>query len=190
MAGEETLSIKDGLTGCFNRRKLRSDMKTELARASRYENPISLLMIDIDWFKKYNDIHGHAKGDELLTKMANIFMDNARVVDRVYRYGGEEFIILLPETDKVQALSSAKRLQALVEKTPFEGEKESQPNEKVTVSIGVVSFPWDATFQDELLKIAHSALQKAKQAGKNRICYFDNIRNVYSLRPASENCSA
>lgn len=190
MSEEETLSTKDGLTGCFNRKKLDEDMKVELARASRYENPISLLMIDIDWFKKYNDFHGQAKGDELLTKIASIFMDNARAVDRVYRYGGEKFIVLLPETDKVQALSSAKRLQALVEKATFEGEKESQPDEKVTVSIGVVSFPWDATFQDELLKIVHSALCKAKQGGQNRICYFDNIRNIYSLRPASENCSA
>ena len=190
MSEEETLSMKDDLTGCFNRRKLDEDLKTELARASRYENPISLLMIDIDWFKKYTGFHGQAKGDKLLSKMGGIFKNNARVVDRVYRYGGDVFLVLLPETDKVQALSSAKRLQALIEKATFDREKESQPNEKVTVSIGVVSFPWDATFQDEMLRIVHSALSKAKQAGKNRICYFDNIRNIYSLRPASKNCSA
>lgn len=166
----KSLSIRDGLTGCFNRRKFDEDIEVETARAVRYQRTLSLFMIDIDWFKKYNDSHGHSKGDTLLKKIAGIFTNEVRVVDSVYRYGGEEFVVLLPETDTEKALPVARRLREIVEQEQFEGEEQSQPNKKVTISIGVASFRSDADGKDELLKSADSALYRAKESGRNRVC--------------------
>lgn len=170
----KALSIKDGLTGCFNRRKLDEDIEAEITRAKRYERPLSLLMIDIDWFKKYNDFHGHAKGDVLLKKMVDIFTRTIRAVDKVYRYGGEEFVILLPEIDEEKAFFTARRLQKIVEQEEFEGEKESQPHNKITISIGVASFPIDVNDKDGLIKRADSAVYRAKQFGRNRVYVFSS----------------
>jgi diguanylate cyclase (GGDEF)-like protein len=169
----KALSITDSLTGCFNRRKLEEDIEDEVARAKRYEKPLSLFMIDVDWLKKYNDVHGHSLGDLLLKKIAEALRRNVRNIDKVYRYGGEEFIVLLPETGKWKALTVARRLHKIIEEQEFAGEKESQPNRRVTVSIGVASYPWDGNYRDELLKSADSALYRAKQSGRNRICVFD-----------------
>jgi diguanylate cyclase (GGDEF)-like protein len=169
----KALSIKDGLTGCFNRRKFDEDIEAQITRAKRYETCLSLLMIDIDSFKKYNDFHGHAKGDVLLKKMVGIFTRTIRAVDKVYRYGGEEFVILLPETDKEKAFFTARRLQKIIEQEEFEGEMESQPHNKITISIGVASFPVDKKDKSGLIKYADSALYRAKQSGKNRAHAFN-----------------
>ena len=166
------LSIRDGLTGCFNRRKFDTDIVAEIAEAKSYGEPISLLMVDIDWFKQYNDFHGHPKGDTLLKQIAHVLTANVRALDTVYRYGGEEFAILLPKTDKSNALLVAHRLQARMEKKRFEGEIKSQPKKKMTISIGLASFPADASTDNELIKAADSALYKAKQAGRNQVCVF------------------
>lgn len=168
-------SIRDGLTGCFNRRKFDEDIDNEIERAKRYTRPLSLAIIDIDWFKDYNDYHGHLKGDVLLKKLAALLTCNARESDRVYRYGGEEFAVLLPETDKEEAFLVTGRLKEIIELEHFEGEKESQPYKKVTVSIGLSSFrfPEDANTKEALLKAADSALYRAKESGKNRVCAFD-----------------
>lgn len=169
----EALSIRDDLTKCFNRKKLEEDLDAEIARAKRYERPLSLLMVDVDWFKKYNDFHGNSKGDELLKKLVEMFIDKVRTIDKVYRYSGEEFVILLPETERENALLVASRLQKMVEQEQFEGEAESQPNKKVTVSIGVVNYPWDGNDKEEILKSANAALDRAKQSGRN--CVFDLV---------------
>ena len=108
-------STRDGLTGCFNRRKFDVDITAEIANAKQYEKPLSLFISDIDWFKQYNDFYGHPKGDTLLKKLVFTLSSNIRPLDKVYRYGGEEFAILLPETTKENALSTARRLQKVVE---------------------------------------------------------------------------
>ena len=169
----EVLSTADDLTGCLKRSKLNEDLDAEVARAKRYERPLSLLMIDIDWFKNYNKVHGNPKGDELLKKIAGIFTRSVRDTDKVYRYGEADFSVLLPETTKENALVVARRLQGLIEHEQFEGEKESQPNKKITVSVGVASFPWDGNNKDQLLKSADAALSQAKKSGRN--CVYDLI---------------
>jgi len=169
----KALSTMDSLTGCFNRRKLEDDLDDEIARAKRYEKPLSLFMIDVDWFKGYNDLHGTTLGDLLIKKIAGILQHNVRNIDKVYRYGGAEFVVLLPETGKWKALTVARRLHKIIEEQEFTGEKESQPNKRVTISMGVASYPWDGNYREELLKSADSALCRAKQSGRNRICVFD-----------------
>ena len=168
------VSIRDGLTGCFNRRKFDVDIVAEIANAKCSEEPLSFLMLDIDWFKKYNDFHGHLKGDELLKKMVNLLTSNLRPFDKAYRYGGEEFTVLLPSTEKKIALLTAERLCKTIEQEQFEGEKESQPAGEVTVSIGVASFPADANDVQSLIEAADSALYKAKESGRNRVCSFES----------------
>lgn len=167
------ISIKDGLTGCYNRRKFDLDIVAEFAYARQHKKPLSLLMADIDWFKKYNDFHGHPKGDELLKKLVRLLTKNIRPLDRVYRYGGEEFVILLMETGKVKAAYTAARLRYLIEKEPFDGEMQSQPDKSVTISIGVATFPVDAKDWSGLIKAADSALYEAKQTGRNKFCAFN-----------------
>lgn len=163
------LSIKDSLTGCFNRRKLEEDLSIEFSKAKRYGSIFSILIIDIDHFKKYNDFHGHQKGDIVLKKMVEIWQFHLRVSDSIYRYGGEEFIILLPETDKKSAFIVAEKLRQLIENTEFEGEKESQPSGKITISVGVndCSISKD---KESLIKSADTALYKAKILGRNKVC--------------------
>jgi diguanylate cyclase (GGDEF)-like protein len=163
------LSIRDGLTGCFNRKKFDLDLQAELARAKQEMSEISLLMIDVDWFKKYNDYHGHPKGDELLKKVVNLLKSNTRPYDRTYRYGGEEFAILLSDTVKENAVTVANRLQKTIEQEKFEGEAKSQPDKKITVSIGVASFPKDANTVIDLIKAADSMLYEAKESGRNSV---------------------
>ncbi|MBM4445920.1 MAG: sensor domain-containing diguanylate cyclase [Chloroflexi bacterium] len=165
-------SISDGLTGCFNRRKFDVDIAVEIATAKRYKKPLSFFMVDVDWFKKYNDFHGHPKGDAVLNKLVNVLTCHVRSSDKIYRYGGEEFAILLPDTNKEEASLIAIRVQEAIGQEQFEGEKESQPDGKVTVSIGVATFPVDADNKDGLITAADSALYKAKQSGRNRVCAF------------------
>jgi len=168
----KAISTRDGLSGCFNRRKFDVDIVAEVAVAGLDEKPLSFLMIDIDWFKKYNDRHGHPRGDELLKQMVRVFTDTVRPSDKVYRYGGEEFAVLLLDTGKEDAISVAIRIAKTVEREQFEGEKESQPNGKVTVSIGVANYPSDTNNHKALIEFADSALYKAKQSGRNQVCSF------------------
>ena len=174
----KVLTTEDSLTGCHNRRKFEADLEEEIARAKRYERPLSFLMIDIDWFKKYNDIHGHSKGDELLKEIAKLFVGKVRDTDKVYRYGGEVFVIMLPETDQEKALLVANRIQKAVEQKQFAGQKESQPDGELTVSIGVASYPWDGNSKNELLESADTALRHAKRSGRN--CVFGKKEKTVS----------
>ena len=164
----------DELTGCLNHRKFDLDIVTEIASAKEYGGQLSLLMIDIDWFKKYNDFHGHEKGDALLRKVVDTLASNTRPYEKIYRYGGEEFIIIMPDTDTERASSAARRLQGTIERERFEGEKKSQPNKTITVSIGVATFPSDADNKGKLIETANSALYMAKGSGGNQVCIFDS----------------
>ena len=166
------ISVRDGLTGCFNRRKFDIDIAVEVATSKRYKKPLSLLMVDVDWFKEYNDFHGHPKGDTLLRNLVSVLTGNVRPSDTVYRYGGEEFAILLPNADKKEASSVTTRVQKAIGQERFEGERQSQPDGKVTLSIGVATFPADANNKDGLIEAADSALYRAKQSGRNRVCAF------------------
>lgn len=176
---EETkrLAITDGLTGLYNRRHFYQALEAELTRAARYEAQLSLIMLDIDDFKSYNDAHGHLAGDRLLQDLAHILTGLTRQVDTVARYGGEEFTVLLPETDKVGALALAERIRVAAESqlgpglglSPVEG----LPGDAgITISAGVATHPLDATTAEELVHAADTALYQAKRAGKNKVSAF------------------
>ncbi|MCK5351844.1 diguanylate cyclase, partial [bacterium] len=158
------LAIRDGLTGLFNHRHFKEVLDRELARAVRYERTLSLIMLDVDNFKDYNDTHGHPAGDEVLKTLADIISTRLRVVDCPARYGGEEFAVLLPETDLDGGKTVADDIRAQVESFPFTG-RESQPLGKVTVSLGVAEFNPDIAELPPLLERADEALYRAKNEG-------------------------
>ncbi|HRR42889.1 MAG TPA: diguanylate cyclase, partial [Syntrophales bacterium] len=152
------LSILDGLTGVYNHRYLHEVLDRELMRARRYPQSLSLVMVDIDNFKKYNDTNGHMAGDELLKGLTNLFVRSLRNLDMVFRYGGEEFCILLIETNKEGARLAAERLLNLV--------RLSLPT---TISMGIAEFPTDSKEKDMLIDKADKALYQAKTTGKNKV---------------------
>lgn len=164
------MAITDALTGLYNRRYFQQMFGRELSRAQRYHNPLSLIMMDIDDFKKFNDTYGHPHGDKVLGIMGDILMAGLRNTDFAFRYGGEEFIILLPETDFSNALQAAERLRALVEHESI-GELRGIAPHGITASVGVVSFPRDGETCDELLNSVDELLYRAKECGKNRVHY-------------------
>ena len=155
------LAISDGLTGIYNHRHFHEVLPREIERAKRYAQPFCLLMIDIDDFKKYNDTHGHLAGDKLLTNIANLLIPSIRSADIIFRYGGEEFVVILPQVGKQGGVSSAKRIL-----------KSIKQKLSVTVSIGVTSFPDDGASKNELINQADSAMYQAKKLGKDRVCVF------------------
>lgn len=167
--GEQArLAITDGLTGLFNHKHFQEALAAEVGRARRYGQPLSLLLVDIDHFKVYNDSRGHQAGDALLRDLSAIFRAAARQNDLVARYGGEEFAFLLPQTDKRQATALAKRLCRAVERRRFEG-GEVLPGGRLTVSLGVAAYPEDVTQASELLGRADLALYRAKNLGRNQV---------------------
>jgi diguanylate cyclase (GGDEF)-like protein len=166
------LSATDALTGLPNRRTFEERVNYEIKRANRFERSIGLLMIDIDYFKKFNDTHGHLDGDELLKRFANVLRQNVREVDHIARYGGEEFVVVLPNADLAEASSVAEKLRSRVERTRFR-KAETQPGGKITVSIGVALFPDHAQNPEDLLLRADFALYSAKDGGRNRVVVFD-----------------
>ena len=163
------LAVKDGLTGLYNHQYFQEAAAREVARCQRYGGVFSLLFLDIDHFKKYNDANGHPAGDELLKNLAELLLKRLRESDVVARYGGEEFVVLLPNTTKPNALICAEDMRRIVAGYPFEG-RENQPLGFVSVSIGVASFPEDGGGLEALVKSADDALYQAKEAGRNRVC--------------------
>ncbi len=166
------LSYTDGMTGLHNFRYFSLRLNEEMIRHKRMKTELSLMILDVDNFKNYNDTLGHPAGDEVLRKIAQILKQTARENDIVARYGGEEFAIILPGTDKRGAGVVAERIREAVETTYFEHE-EIQPQGKVTISIGVASTPEDATSAEELTQKADAALYYAKRHGRNRVKLFD-----------------
>lgn len=160
------MALTDGLTGLNNHRYFHERLQQELSRVRRSNRHLSLLLIDVDYFKKYNDANGHLAGDDVLKRIATLIRKTARAGDVVCRYGGEEFVVILPEANKQQAVSVAERIREAVERESFMGE-EVLPAQKITVSIGVASFPEDAQGKDELIKKADDAMYEAKLRGKN-----------------------
>jgi diguanylate cyclase (GGDEF)-like protein len=165
----EELTVTDDLTGIYNYRYFAVKLKEEQRRADRYNLPLSLIMLDIDWFKSFNDKYGHEVGNMVLKGIATVVKKCIRDVDIFCRYGGEEFIIILPQTPRDEVARIGERIRQQIETTSFGGEG-GLPALKVTVSAGVSSFPENGKPNDELLSVTDQALYRAKGAGKNMVC--------------------
>lgn len=161
------LAITDGLTGVFNYRAFRKQLKLEISRSKRFNLPISLVIMDIDNFKKYNDMFGHPRGDRVLKIFAKLISENIRDLDFLARYGGEEFVLILPGTGKKEAGIVAEKIRHLIEDAPFP-EENKLPEKCLTVSLGTATYPHDTRNESELIKFADQALYKAKINGRNR----------------------
>lgn len=166
------LSITDPLTGVPNRRHLFQQLENEVQRATRYETPVSLVMIDIDHFKHLNDTAGHRAGDLALKQVCNVLKQSVRKVDTLARYGGEEFVVLLPQVARREALEVAEKLRKSIAETAFE-HGEVQPGGHITISIGVATLPADAPDQVTLVDAADSALYASKRGGRNRVTGYE-----------------
>lgn len=165
----QELSMRDALTGLFNRRYFQASLAVEYSRAKRHQRDFSLVFLDVDHFKKYNDTHGHPEGDKLLTLLGKLLKERVRGSDIPARYGGEEFTIILPETPKAGAVIIAEAIRAMIEQTEFTG-GHTQPLGRVTASLGVATYPGDGGDPNEILVAADQALYRAKQSGRNQVC--------------------
>jgi diguanylate cyclase (GGDEF)-like protein len=163
---EEENAIHDGLTGLYNRRYFNERLETEMKRSQREETPLSLLILDVDHFKRVNDTHGHPTGDLVLQKVAEIAGREVRNMDILCRYGGEEFAVILPSCPQGEALQVAERVRKRIEVTPA---GPGGPPVQVTVSAGVATFPQPFSSLTGLMKAADEALYSAKTRGRNRV---------------------
>lgn len=161
-------AITDGLTGLYNRRFFNEEIEREIARSYRHFLRMSLILLDVDHFKKYNDTNGHQAGDLVLKKVASVLRNETRVCDMECRYGGEEFALILPETNKTQALMIAEKLRRQIEETEFPHQNR-QPSGNLTASLGVATFPDDAVNSKDLIDTADAGLYKAKEQGRNAV---------------------
>lgn len=162
------LSNTDELTSLANRRHFQGILKREVDQAKRYNTTFSLIMLDVDYFKQYNDTHGHLAGDLVLKRVANILLQNTRGIDLVARFGGEEFIILLPRTDEKGALATGEKLRQCVYDEAIAGTETSQPLGRLTLSLGIAIYPQHSKDVFDLLNMADQALYQAKSSGRNR----------------------
>ena len=163
----EEMATKDILTGLANMRTFMLSLEDEFNRSLRYGEPMSVLMVDLDHFKRINDTYGHPQGDAVLKETARIMLDVMRKVDLVARYGGEEFMVIMPHTDLKGAAKAAERVRSAVESNHFEGMAAAGD---VTVSIGVTTWAEGVeTDVESLIKMADVALYKAKEYGRNRV---------------------
>ncbi len=157
-------AVTDGLTGIANRRYFNESFTKEFERAKRYGNCLSLAVFDLDFLKKINDTYGHNVGDEAIKVIGRVLSNSCRAVDVAARFGGEEFCLLLPDTDEEDALNLAERVRNLIYETHIEG-----PG-NVSASVGVATYPQHANEQDELFAAADQALYAAKHSGRNKVC--------------------
>jgi diguanylate cyclase (GGDEF)-like protein len=157
-------ALTDGLTGCFNRRSFEMQLERDLHLATRMRQPVSLILLDIDHFKRVNDTYGHDAGDIALRVLADSMREELRGVDTAARYGGEEFAVILPQAAMDGAVAVAERLRARIERTEVPGVGH------ITASFGIATFPLHATSRDQLVVTADRALYSAKHSGRNRIC--------------------
>lgn len=170
----KNLANEDGLTEVYNHRYFHETLIEKIKSYELDKKPISLIFLDIDHFKNYNDLYGHQKGDEVLKTIGLLLKSNVREGDIVARYGGEEFSVILPATSEQAAIKIAENIRIKIQETPFEGE-ENQPHGKLTASIGVSVFPDKAKNDVELIKSADDALYRAKFFNKNRVEVYYSI---------------
>lgn len=167
----EKLAITDDLTGLFNSRHFYETLKGEIIRADRYGHPLSLLLMDIDSFRDYNDMYGHLEGDKVISKFGKIIKSCLREIDSAYRYGGEEFTVILPETGGGNARMVAKRIRDNIRPLKFYPEP-GRPAPPVTASIGITQFVRGETMTD-LIQRADKAMYFARKSGRNQVsCLF------------------
>ncbi|MBX7150514.1 diguanylate cyclase [bacterium] len=169
----EELSVTDELTKLYNRRYINRKLEDEYRRAARYKRPLSVLMFDADHFKSVNDTYGHAFGDIVLKEIAKIILDTARLVDICGRFGGEEFILILPDTDIDRSFIVGDRIRKNVETHEF---KDAVNSINRTISVGVAAIPDDRiTDEFQLVEWADKALYEAKQTGRNKVILYNEV---------------
>jgi two-component system, cell cycle response regulator len=170
----EKLAHTDGLTELYNYRFFQRLLSVEMSRAQRFQRPLSLIMLDVDDFKMYNDVYGHQAGDQALRQLARLLRRSSRSYDLVARYGGDEFVVILPETNKKTAAEVAERIRTFVEKTRIEDEHQGL-GWHITASLGIASFPEDAAERADLIRKADQALYHAKTCGRNRTSLYGEL---------------
>jgi diguanylate cyclase (GGDEF)-like protein len=168
----EQLAITDPLTGLYNRRFLEDRLQEEFSRGERQQQNFCIILADLDSFKIYNDLCGHLAGDNALRKTADLLRRSAREMDVVTRYGGEEFCLILPGTGKKESVFVGERIRRAIEAESFPGESHL-PLGRLTISIGVATFPADGVTTNELIHAADLALYSAKQSGRNRLALYE-----------------
>jgi len=169
----EKLATTDGLTGLYNHRRFQENLTEEFKRLNRHSSPVSLMLTDIDYFKKVNDNYGHPVGDIVLKGVSKIIRDEIRDMDMPARYGGEEFAVILPGTDADGARNIAERLRKAVMDTTFSADGKSL---KITISIGIATAPVDAKGKEELIEKTDKALYHAKHNGRNQSVIWNSIQ--------------
>lgn len=165
------LSILDPLTEVYNRRYLDLELSREIERSRRFSHSFSILFVDIDNFRVYNDEYGHQAGDKLLKEFAAFLMNCARMMDSVFRYGGDEFIILFPETPKKDAVNLARRIEDAVKKSGLV-DSDAFGGKPLTCSIGLVTFPEDGFSAEALFYVADQMMYTAKTLKTNKVCFL------------------
>jgi len=161
------LATTDGLTELYNHRYFQEQMKMQVELSKRYERPFSLIILDIDYFKKFNDTFGHQAGDTVLRQVAFTLKRNVRATDIVCRYGGEEMSIILPDTDKEAACATAQQICERIAAKTFKLGSEKEGS--VTVSIGTATFPEDGETAADIIEVADRHLYDAKNTGRNKV---------------------
>jgi diguanylate cyclase (GGDEF)-like protein len=162
----QKLAITDALTKLYNSRHFYNQLELEVTRCNRYSHPLSLLLLDIDLFKKYNDTYGHLEGDKVLIRIGKIINSLLRKMDSAYRYGGEEFTIILPETNTAEAFTVAQRIRLAIEEEEFE----PLPGKTVTITISVGATQYSPPEDlPSLIQRADKSMYMSKQAGRNRV---------------------
>jgi len=164
------LSASDSLTGLFNRNYFRDRLMAEIGRSGRTEGPLVVIMLDVDHFKEFNDLFGHAAGDRVLKSISSTIGHSFRKSDVVARYGGDEFVVLMPDTDVLTALDKFEELQKVIASSSF-GLRKSAGGERLTLSAGVAGFPVDGGTEDELIGVADARLFEAKRGGRNHVVW-------------------